>query len=83
MVVFNMLVLFILCFFILSILFYCTIKFKLFGHYSDLKYSNIIVCYHPVRFSSHRNSGSEDKIFLIHHVTSRDHMFKGLRDLVS
>ena len=39
-------------------------------------------CNHPARFGSHRYCGSGYKMFLIYHVTSCDHMFKGLCDLM-
>ena len=31
---------------------------------------------------SHRYCGSEDKTFQVYHMTSRDHVFKGLGDLM-
>ena len=42
----------------------------------------LIVCNHSARFGSHRYCGSGDKMFLIYHVTSRNHAFKGLCDLM-
>ena len=42
----------------------------------------LIACNHPARFGSHRNCSSGDKMFLIYSVTSCDHMFKGMCDLM-
>ena len=42
----------------------------------------LIVENQPARFGSHRYYGSGDEMFLICHVTSHDHVFKGLRDLM-
>ena len=39
----------------------------------------IIVCNHPARIGGHRHCGSGDML-LIYHMTSRDHVFKGLCD---
>ena len=37
---------------------------------------------HPARFGSHRYCVSGDKMFLIYSVALRDHVFKGLCDLM-
>ena len=42
----------------------------------------LIVCNHPTRFVGHRYCGSGDKILLSYHVTSRDHLLKGVCDLM-
>ena len=42
----------------------------------------VIVCNYPAKFGGYRYFGKGDKMFLIHHVTSRDHMLKGLCDLM-
>ena len=42
----------------------------------------LIVCNHPFRFGRHRYCGSGYKMFLIYQVISRDHVFKGLCDLM-
>ena len=34
----------------------------------------------PARFGSHRYCGSGTKMFLIYHITSYNHVFKGLCD---
>ena len=34
----------------------------------------------PPKFNDHRHCGSEDVTFVIFHVTSRKHLFKGLCD---
>ena len=39
-------------------------------------------CNDPARFGGHRYCGSGDNMFLIYYVTSRDHVFKGLCDLM-
>ena len=43
---------------------------------------DFIVCNHPVRSGGHRCYGSGDKMFLIYQVTSGDHMFRELCDLM-
>ena len=43
----------------------------------------LIVCNHPARFSGHKYCGSGGKMLLIYHVTSRNHVFNRLRDLIS
>ena len=40
------------------------------------------VCNHPARSVGHRYYESGDKMFLIYQVTSGDHMFRGLCDLM-
>ena len=42
----------------------------------------LTVSYHPARFADHRYCGPGDKMALIYHVTSFDHVFKGLGDLI-
>ena len=42
----------------------------------------LIVCNHPARFGGHIYCGGGGKMFLLYHVTSRDHVFKGLCDLM-
>ena len=37
---------------------------------------------HAANFGGFRHCGSGDKIFLICHVISKDHLFKGLRDIM-
>ena len=37
----------------------------------------LIVCHHPIKFSDHRHLDGED-IYFASHMTSCDHMFKGL-----
>ena len=39
----------------------------------------LAVCHHSYKFGDHRYSDGGDIVFLICHLTSRDHMFKGLR----
>ena len=41
-----------------------------------------VVRNHPARFGSNEYCGSGDKMSLIYLVTSRDHVFKGLCDLM-
>ena len=41
----------------------------------------LIVCNHAAISGSNRYYGSGDKMFLIHQVTSREHVFKSLGDL--
>ena len=41
----------------------------------------LIACNQPDRFGGHMHCGSED-IFLIYHVTSRDHVFNGFCDFM-
>ena len=38
----------------------------------------LAVCNHSNKFSDHRHCGNGDLMFLICHVTSHDHVFKGL-----
>ena len=38
----------------------------------------LALCHHPHKLCDHKHCGSGDKKFLICHVTSRQHMFKGL-----
>ena len=49
---------------------------------SGNKKNLLIVCNHPARFGRHKYCGIGDKIFLIYHVILRDHVFKGLCDLM-
>ena len=42
----------------------------------------LIVCNHLTRFGGLRHFGSGDKMYLICHVASRDHVFKELRNLM-
>ena len=37
-----------------------------------------VVSHHPNKFGDHRHCGNGDLMFLICHMTSRDHMLKGL-----
>ena len=41
-----------------------------------------IVCNHPANFGGHRHYGSGDKMLLIYHMTSSDHVFKELYDFM-
>ena len=38
----------------------------------------LTVCHHPGKFCEHRHCDSGDIVFLICHVISREHTFKGL-----
>ena len=42
----------------------------------------LVVCNHPARFGNHTHCGSGEKMALIYHVTSGDHVFKGFCDLM-
>ena len=41
-----------------------------------------MVSHLPAKFDGHRHCGSGDVMFLTCHVTSRDHVFKGLCDFM-
>ena len=42
----------------------------------------LAVCHHPEKSCENEHCDSEDKIFLIFHVTSREHMFKWLCEVI-
>ena len=41
-------------------------------------WESLTVYYHPDEFGDHRHCDSKNVLFLICHLTSMDHMFKGL-----
>ena len=41
-----------------------------------------MINYHLTKFSSHRNSGRKDIIFLIYYVISYEPLFKSLREFI-
>ena len=42
----------------------------------------LVVCRHPDKYCDHKQCDNEDIKFLICHVTSREHLFKRLREFM-